>query len=233
MCIRDRFVETVASGNNATFDLAHVIAFPNTLTQPTFATPVFPFTMAAYDLGTAQNVTCTSASFGGFIEGKQYLTGNAGAWTRTLAGTVTSAAFWTLFTISNALYYNGKVNQCQIILTQITAAVDHNNPVTLYLIRSLPNTTNTLALVGNPSFVVYDATTSIVNVDESATQITFANSQVVWTATVGNIGQLQDELFTEFQSFPIQPGDFLTVCARTAGGTAPFVTASVMWREDV
>lgn len=224
-------IETNKEGNNSNISLAHVIVNPNTLIKPSFGTPVFPFTMAAYDLGVGNNVTAYCASVIGAIEGATSLTGNRGTITRTLGSTVTAAANWVLFSVHNDLVFQGKPNQCQIIPTLISCAVDHNQPVTFYLVRSL--TAAEITFTGNPSFVPYDSSTSVANTEVTATQAVYAQNQIVWAGSVGSTGTIVNDLFDQSEDISLQPGEYLTCIARTAANTAQYVTATLIWREDV
>jgi hypothetical protein len=138
-----------------------------------------------------------------------------------------------LFTICNPVVYNGKANQCQIILTQIDCASDANNPVVFALIKTT-NQQPWLNLVGNPSFVPYDPVDMLALIDTSATSLTLGdNSQIQWIGLTGGSGNVNIELATFVQQFALQPGEFMSLCTRSISGTAAFAAASLVWREDV
>lgn len=226
------FIETAVNGNNPTFVAAHSLSLPNTLTTPSFSTPAFPFTIAAYDLGVGTNVTASSASGAALLEGPYVLTGSRGCYWSSKAS-VTAASYQPLFTICNPIVYNGKANQCQIILTQIDCASDANNPVVFALIKTT-NQQPWLNLVGNPSFVPYDSTDMLALIDTSATSLTLGdNSQIQWIGLTGGTGNANVELATFVQQFALQPGESMSLCTRSISGTAAFAAASLVWREDV
>lgn len=219
-------VEAYGSGkNNPEFITVHSLKFPNTLTASSFGNPCFPFTMAAYSAGSTTDVSVKSASFGGFIEGQKMLHGNRYSYYNASAS-VTSGAYLPLFSILNMGYFSGRTNQAVINLVSVAAAMEHNNPCVVYLIKNG-------TLTGNPNFSQY-GTDSCSAWDTSATGITFsANNQLVWSGHLGGTGNLLYEFANGIQELTLQPGEYVTLAARSLGAGSPtFVTGSLNTRED-
>lgn len=214
--------EVVPTANNADFVTVHTFRHPNTLTTPHLIQPSIPFTMSAYSAGSTTDVSVSAGSFAGFIEGPKRLNGPRFSYWNTLASTVTSGAYHPLFTVRNDSTYATRANQAVVNIVDLNVAHDDLTPVDFFLIRN-----GTLA--GTPSFSYY-ATGSCTAWDTAATAVTFSdNNQVLWTSTVaeksGLPGNFPDDV-------TIQPGETVTLAARTVTGTASYVSGSMNTRED-
>jgi hypothetical protein len=217
-------VEVSAAGNNAVFVTCHTLALPNTLTATSFRNPSFPFTMSAYSAGSTTNLTVSSASFAGFIEGEKKLHGNRFSYFAQSTA-VDAATYRALFTVMNKRYYGGIANQAVVNLLSVSGAIKHSSPVILYLVKN-----GTLA--GNPSFADY-STTSCTTWDTSATTVTWSNNnQVIWSGHLGDTGELDHHFNGGSEETTLQPGEWLTLCAKSTFGTPSYVTGSINTRED-
>jgi hypothetical protein len=214
-------VEVVDENNNIEFVTVHTLRFPNSLTTSSFGNPSFPLTLAAYSAGSTTNISVSSASFAGFVEGDKVLQGNRFSYFNSSTG-VSSAAYVPLFTVANALTYGSRSNQSIINILDISAAVRHVSPASLFLIKNG-------TLTGNPVFSSY-SNISCSLYDTAATGVTFStNEQLVWSGTMGETGQI----FFQFDDeITLQPGETLTLAGRTNSGNANFFSASLNTRED-
>lgn len=221
-------IETTATdNNNANFVTVHTLKFPNTLTASSFGNPSFPFTMAAYSAGSTTNLTVKCGSFAGFIEGGKMLHGNRFSYFNQLGpNAVAASVYHALFTVLNTRYYGGRTNQAVINLLSVNAAIKHTSPVILYLIKNGN-------LVGNPNFTAY-ASNSCSAWDTAATSVTFStNDQVIWSGHLGDTGEIDHNFMSGLlEEVTLQPGEWLTLAAKTSTGTASYVTGSVNTRED-
>jgi hypothetical protein len=220
-------VETSADGNNPIWVTVHVMNLPNTLTAPTFTNPSFPFTMAAYSAGSTTNVTVKTASYAGFIEGAKVLQGNRFSYFNQLT-TVAATNLQALFTVMNTRYYAGKANQAVINLISVSGAIKHTSPVVYYLIKG-----GTLA--GNPSFTAL-ASNSCSVYDIAATTVTYTTGdQLLWTGHLGDTGELDHHFGNgtfNAEELTLQPGEWVTLAAKSTTGTPSYVTGSMNTRED-
>lgn len=221
-----QFMVLVApAGNNPTWVLVHSINNPNSATKTHVANPSFPFTMAAYSGGSTTDISVYCGSFAGFIEGQRVLHGGRFSYFNSIT-TVGAINYQALFTIACAETYKGKASQSVINLISVSGAVKHNSPVIYYLIKG-----GTLG--GNPNFTRY-ATDSSSLLDTAATTVTFAtNDQLLWSGHLGETGDI-DHHFTMngLEEFTLQPGEWVTLAARSTAGSPSFVTGSINTRED-
>ncbi len=220
-------VEVVAEGgNNHDWVTVHTIKNPNSRTASIFGNPSFPFTMAAYSAGSTTDVTVSSASFAGFIEGPKMLHGNRFTYVNSLT-TVGSTNLQALFTVMNTRYYGGRTNQSVINMLSVAGALKHTSPCIYYLIRG-----GTLA--GNPNFQSL-ASNSCSVWDTAATTVTYTSGdQLMWTGHLGDTGELDHHFAggTDMEEITLQPGEWITLAARSVTGTPSYVTGSINTRED-
>jgi hypothetical protein len=221
-------VETCLEGNNPTWATVHVINIPNSLTSPSFSNPSFPFTMAAYSAGSTTDVSVKVASFSGFVEGLKVLHGNRFSYFNQLT-TVGAVNLQALMTIYNTRYYAGKANQCVINLLSISGAIKHTSPVIYYLIKG-----GTLA--GNPSFQVL-ASNSCSVYDTAATTVTYSTGdQLLWTGHLGDTGEFDHHFGgtsdINMEEVTLQPGEWVTLAAKSTTGSPTYVTGGINTRED-
>ena len=220
------FVQTTPDDNNPIFSVFHTIKNPNSLTQPSFGNPSFPFTMAAYSAGSTTNLTVKCASYMGGIEGQKILHGNRFSYYNQLT-TVTAASYQCLMTIGNKLTYSGRSNQAVINLLSVSGAVKHTSPVIYYLVKNA-------TLAGNPSFAAV-ASNSCAIIDKAATTCTFTDKQVIWSGHLGDTGEIDHHFGNgafNIEEVTLQPGEYVTLCAKATTGSPSYVTGSINTRED-
>jgi hypothetical protein len=212
---------TPTDGNNADFVTVHTILIPNTRTTTAISQPSFPFSMAANSAGSTTNVSMSCAFFSGFIEGTRVNSGGRFSYAAQSTA-VDSSAYRALATIRNDLVFTGRPNQSVFYLKSVTSGCKHTSPVMVYLIKNA-------TLAGTPNFSQW-STASSTYVDTSATTCTVDNnSQIIWSGVLGAAGELSAE-FDEFIS--IQPGETITIAAKTTTGTADYVCMALNTRED-
>jgi len=215
-------IEVTSDNNNANFASVHTLKLPNTLTTTSFGNPSFPFTMAVYSAGSTTGLTMSAGSFAGFIEGDKVLQGNRFSYFNSKAATVDASAYYSLFTVMNKRFHNGRTSQIVINIRDIVGEVKHTQPVRFYVVKNA-------TLIGNPSFVDYSSISG-TSWDTAATTITWSdNKQLIWSGGAGETGQI-DHMFSD--DVTLQPGEWLTVAARTLQNTAAWVSAGLNTRED-
>jgi len=217
-------VEVVGDGNNADFVTVHTIKNPNSLTSTSFGNPSFPFTMAAYSAGSTTNLTVKVGSYAGLIEGVKKLHGNRYSYyNQSTAGN--SSTFVPLFTILNARYFKGMVNQAVINIISMNAAMkSSNSPGVFYIVRQG-------VLVGNPSFSQYNADSCSL-VSKASTGITFTEDQVLWSGHLAESGDMDHQFDVGLEDFTIQPGEWVSLAFKSLSGNVSFITGSINTRED-
>jgi len=216
-----------STSNNKRFVTVHTIKSPNTIAEPIFTNPSFPFTMAAYSAGSTSNLSVRCASYAGFVEGLKMLHGGRFTYFNQLT-TVGATNLQALFTIMNTRYYGGKANQSVINLLSCAGAVKHTSPVIYYLIKNG-------VLAGNPSFTQLSSISSSVW-DTAATTVTYATGeQLIWTGHLGDTGEIDHHFGNgtyNSEEVTLQPGEWITLAAKAVMGTPSYVTGSINTRED-
>lgn len=215
-----------SDGNNADFITVHTLRYPNTYGKPSFSQPAFPFTLAVYSAGSTSNVRVQSASVAGMIEGDKTLHGPRFSYYNQLTS-VGSANYQALMTIHNARYWKGRNNQSVVNIISVSSALKHTSPCIIYLVRNA-------TLAGNPQFTQTGSDSSTLY-DYSATTCTFSTNQVIWSGHLGDTGELDHHFGNgnfNAEETTLQPGEFITLCAKAVTGTPSYVTGSINIRED-
>lgn len=214
-------VGTVSSDGEFSWSRAHTIRLPNTLIILNFSDPCFRFSLIAKSNGSTTDLTVSSASFCGIVEGKSFLQGPRFTYENTSTA-VGPTNYRALLTVRNDASFNSRVSNVVSNVVSVFAAAEHNNPVAVYLIRNA-------TLVGSPNFQQYSSA-SPTSIDVAATTVTFSdNRQIVWSGPIGGVGQVSAQ-FTDL--ITIQPGETMTLAARTSATTASYVRAAMNTRED-
>ncbi len=219
-------IETTDANNNPVFVSVHNFTFANTRAAVTLAQPSFPFTMSAYSSGSTTDVSVSCASFAGFIEGDKHLTGPRYTYQRDTSGFVSSGALYPFYTVRNSAVHghNGisRINQSIVNVRSISVAHDDATPIAFFLIKNA-------TLAGTPDFVAF-STSSCTTWDQDATTCTYDNNEQLLFSV--ETGQASGETITFDEPILLQPGETLTLAARTVTGSATYVSASMNTRED-
>jgi len=221
-------IEAGLTGNNPDFINVHTLNFPNTRTAVTVTQPSFPFLLSSYNTGTTTGAVTTKAgSFAGFIAGKKKLTGPRMSYFVNTGITTSTSAYVPLFTVRNEIVYaaSGTVRANQAVVNLLSASGatkgNANSITTFFLVRNA-------TLTGTPNFTAWDAT-SCTFVDTAATGCSFtSNGQVIWSDTVTQDG---DFVFSFTDEISLQPGETITLCARSISATATAI-GQINTRED-
>lgn len=218
---------TLTSGNNSTWVNVHIIKYTNLNTSTSFTNASFPFNSFAYSAGSTTNLTVSIGSYAGFIEGKKILHGNRAAYFNTLTS-VGASNYQALFSILNPRVYNSVANQTVINLKSFSGAIKHTSPCSYYIIKNG-------TLVGNPNFQSYSS--SMCGLwDTAATTVTITdNIQIQYIFHLGDTGDVDHHFSNgEFnaEEYTIQPGEMITLAAKSTTGTPAYVLGSINTRED-
>lgn len=209
------------NGNSPTFVPVHIIRYPNSYTTPSLTNPSFPFTATNYNAGSTTDTTLKVGSVSAGVEGQINYTGPRFGYRQSSASV--SNTLVPLFTVRNDLVHNGRANQTVVRVQTMTGAMKHNFSGEVYLIRDA-------TLTGTPDFVAHD-TYSCTSVDYSATGVSYANNrQLLLTQSLGDTGNFT--FVFDNDSLKIQPGETLTVAAKTYSGTATVFIVGLNTRED-
>lgn len=217
-------VETVQSNSeNAVWTVVHVLKLPNTLTKPSFGNPSFPFKIQAVSTGSTTNLTVSTASVAVFQEGEKYLHGPRYSYINAIT-TVGSTNYQAIFTVKNKIYHSIRANQAVVNMLNVTGALKHTSPCIYYLIVNG-------SLGGNPNFSSQDSY-SCATYDTSATTVTVSSpSQIIWSGHLGDTGNLSVDA-SLIEDFTLEPGEWITLAAKSVTGSPSNVTGALNTRED-
>lgn len=213
--------------NNPTWVTVHTIVNANTRTTPHANQPSFPFSAAAYSAGSVTDVSVSIGSFAGFIEGKAVLTGPRASFSDTSTSVTANGDYHVLFSVRNDLIHSHpnhpkKANQSVVNVLSFGGAHDDATPITYFLLRDA-------TLIGPTSWEAW-AAESCMSYDTGATTCTFTdNLQIIQVIPVGQAGSIQ---VTLEDITTLQPGETLTVAAKTTTGTSTWTLATLNTRED-
>ena len=119
-------------------------------------------------------------------------------------------------------------NQAVVNLLSVTGALKHTSPCIFYLIKNG-------SLAGNPNFAEL-ATNSATAWDTAATVVTYSSgNQLLWTGHLGDTGEIDHHFgngVLNAEEITLQPGEWVTLAARSVTGTPSYVTGSINTRED-
>ena len=217
-------VGTVSTNGDFEWARAHTVLNPNTLTIPNFSNPSFPLMIKAESKGSTTPITVSSASYCGYIEGRAYLQGPRFNYNNTIT-TVGATNMQCLFTVRNDFEFSSKVSQVVSNLISLGVSVKHTNTVIFYLVRDA-------VLAGVPNFTSY-GTISATSWDTAATTCTASTvDKIILAVPVGPDGAETIYLDDELERVTLQPGETITVAAKSTTGSPAFVTASLNTRED-
>jgi len=220
-------IETSPPGNNSTLTTCHVIKYPNTNTGVSISQPSFPFVMSAQSLGSTTNVSVSSESFAGFIEGKKVLSGPRFTYNRTTNGFIAAAAYYPFFTVTNSFGFGHtgiteRPNQSVINIVSMSCSHDDATPITFFLLKHTE-------LAGPTDYQKFSAS-SVSYWDIASTTATVAdNDHIVFSLQTG---QSTGETIIFDPPILLQPGETITLAGTTVTGTATYVNASLNTRED-
>jgi hypothetical protein len=213
-------IEASPSGsNNPLFTTVHTILANNTRTIPSLRSFDFPFTAAAYSLGSSTNLSVIVHNWAMGISGKSKFFGNRFSISNSSATVNTN--YTPLFTIRADTVFNGKAIQQTVNLISISGAIKDTQPATIFIIKN--------ANLAGPNFSSWSST-SAISVDTTATSCNIVDNNQLLIAFVlpetgGFVYNFVDEL-------KLQPGETWTVAGKTLTGTATYMAACINIRDD-
>ncbi len=216
------FIESQADG---LLHLVHTLKVANTLTAPTLSIPHLPFSMIAENASNTSNLTISSASVGGFTDGKFELTGPRNAIkTSTAFGASTTEA--PILMIQNKSVFASKKNRIKIKILDVSVAA----------LVSSGNSSVAITIVTNPtlvgaSFSDVGASTSVVAtaVNTGNTVTTSGGRAVAELEVVSNSNA--SFVSADVNDLVLSAGDVLSIQAEpSANNTTVYV--STRWVEE-
>lgn len=215
---------TYEDGNQPEFVRVHTINFPNTSTSVSLSQPNFPFLAAAYSAGSTTDISVSIGSFAGFIEGQTKNLGPRVSYDVDTTVTSSTSAYTPIFTVKNALTFQGRPNQAVVYLLDYggSAKGNANAQTKFYLVRN--------ATLTGPVNYIAASSSSCCHVDIAATGMSDpTRSQKIHAKPLAESADF-DYPFSD-REITIQPGETVTLCVRSITSTAA-CTGTLNTRED-
>lgn len=209
---------SIENPSNGEFVLVHRIQYANANTVPSVNNPTLPMCIAVENTSNTSDISISSSSMAGFIEGKEAELGILEGAENNI--TTLSTTELPLLTIRNKDVYQGKLNRTRIEPLYLALATESTKPV---IFRIRLNTT----LTGSPAFSDIDASNSIAAKDVAASGI--SGGSEVFTTVLGKA----DSEIIDFTSLKarLNPGEQITITGEATSGANQEVTVSLTWKE--
>ena len=213
----------VESPDTWDFTLFHTIKYAGTETQPSVHNPNFHFCWYADNKATTANLTLKSASYGYFVEWPtQYIENHQPQnWTGQITKTwVTTSE--PILTIRNKTTYASKQNFIEILAELISGSIEASSPNNLWDLAIIVNWT----LWGTPSWSDINTNNSVVEIDTSATSISW------WKALLDlPLAWKNDRAFVDLNPFKIILEEWETISVVWSSAASATINASLTWKE--
>lgn len=202
---------------------AHTVLYANLNTVPSTYNPNFHLMVYAENGATTADLTVKSSSMAYFIEGKtkyvevQQIHESSGKQEKT---TVTSET--AIFTIRNKTTYASETNFIEIILENISTAIEASGANNLGQVRLVRNAT----LGGTPSYSDINTTDSVVEIDVAGTTVT-GGTELIYIPMAGKNDREVIDL-SNYEIF-IEPGETVTVAGLSANSAT--IDSGILWKE--
>jgi hypothetical protein len=194
----------------------HQIQYANANNTISLSNPAMPFSMSNF--GSATNsISC--GSYAAFIEGNPGIPAIVRNYQYTTTALTTAVA--PIFSLRNLSVYNSRVNQSTISPLSLNIANGSNKTIIIYLTEDCKlNTLNFTPI----------STTSIVEVDTTATSISSSGIERLAICVVANSNQIINlvdyNIITE-------PGSIMTISGKTtSAGQSADVNVAIQWIEN-
>ena len=202
---------------------AHTLPYANLNTVPSVYNPNFHLMVYAENGATTANLTVKSSSMSYFVEGKpkysevQQFHESSGKREKT---TVTTEV--AIFTIRNKTTYASKTNFIEIMLENVSAAIEASSANNLGQVRLVRNAT----LGGTPAYSDISATDSVVEIDTAGTTVT-GGTEKIYVPLAGK----NDREVIDLSDYVIilEPGETITVAGLSANSAT--IDAGLLWKE--
>ncbi|MEE8207519.1 MAG: hypothetical protein V3T88_00980 [Nitrosomonadaceae bacterium] len=209
-------IENPATGK---FILVHRIEYANQNTNPSIDNPTLPLCIAVGNTSNTSDIILQSSSMLGGIEGKDIQEGipNASVIETTGIGTTETP----IVSIHNHTIFQSTINRIRTKLDELSVSFDASAANKPAILRLRLNPTLTGA-----SFSAFDANTSVMRTDTSATAVSGGNLFFSISLAEGSSSII--DFFN--RNIKINPGDTITASLEASNGTIdPILTLG--WKE--
>ncbi|MDP1614455.1 MAG: hypothetical protein Q8L68_01520 [Methylococcales bacterium] len=202
----------------ASFQLVHVIEYPNSATTTSLLNPAMQLNVVAQNTSNTSNIIVKSPSLSAFVQGAVARTGNNFSIFRSksIATTLTS-----VFVLRNNPTFNGITNYKSIFLTGMSFVNGGNSVARMDLILN-----GTIG--GSPSYTNINSQTSIASYDVAGTSVTGGSTLITFFLAASSSMTFDiSNLYIHLEA-----NDVLAFAARRVSGGGATFYASLNWIEQ-
>ena len=198
--------------------LVHHIHYTNTNTIPSVDNPTLPLGALVKNTSNTSDMVVQVGSMGGFVEGRDILTGLPHASNNTVAGISNTET--PILTIHAHDIYQSTINRVKIKMVSSNISIEGNKTS---IVRLRKNT----VITGPVSFSALDSNTSTIHVDTTATGI--SGGTVVFVTGASKIDDIPIDL--EKLGITLVAPDFLTITVQGTAVASIEAVAALNWQE--
>lgn len=213
----DFFVENKETGQ---FELAHVIEYANTNTEPSLGDPNMRGGWSVSSQGSTTDITLRGASCEVGIQGKDLITNDGDALTNTVLGVTTTLT--NLITFRNRIVRGERRNLADTRLLDVSGLTDSNKGAIIVVIQDA-------TVAGNPDFQYLDKDKSTTEFDVTGTTVTggILRDVIALPPLGGNSKDLTNRKIINV------PNGEITLAGQVVSGAASDITAVGVFVEDI
>jgi len=219
--------------------LVHMSQLAGTLTGTIFSNPSMRIMWYSnsYAVGTNTPVVVRGGSCGHFVEGKRLFNGPKGGLVSYYHNVPVDGVKYSIFTIKNALFYNGYPNRSQIHIRNISISVAGGGTnIGLFSIVKNP-TVSTIALwtayngTGTDGVTIAGGQSTLFS--NIANGVTITGGNTIFATSIGSTSSTTYAELTDYDAI-VYPGDTVTfVISVNGSGPMGDYGSSISWSEDI
>jgi hypothetical protein len=191
------------------------------ITQPQIANPAFKVASLCYNTGGSTPVSMYVGDMSMFLEGQT----NRNKYNRSASVTQTSLTQTDchhLLSIQNTLIFNNTINALELLLQDLTATTQCNDPAEIYLFLDAPLSTGLHDFQSTAGFAA--------TVSKVAGLIDLATNEPLISFVVGNTGSSVQYALDRYRTV-LSPGSTISIAVRSTA-TIQKAAASLVWYVD-
>lgn len=209
---------SIESSSTGDLILVHRIEYGNNNTLASVDNPTLPLCASVKNISNTSDIVLKIGSMGGFIEGRDTLSGVPHSINNTVTGVSTTEV--PILTIHSHDIYQSTINRVKIKMISANLSVEGNKTS---IIRIRKNA----VITGPVSFNVLDSDISTIHFDIAATGV--SGGVIVFTSGASKIDQLMIDL--EKLGISLVSPQFLTITVQATGTSSVEAVTSFNWQE--
>ncbi len=203
--------------------LVHTEKYAGLYVEPSVHNPNFHFHMHVDNKSTEENIIMKSSSHAYFIEGKtSFIELHQPENSSSVREKITVETEVAIFTIRNKASYASKVNFIDILLLNVSAAIEANSANNIGNIKITKNTT----LGGTPAYSDINTSDSVIEIDTAGTTLT--GGKVLFADLLAGKNDKLSKKLSDLKII-LSPGESITISGTSANSAT--MDAIITWRE--